>query len=185
MGVALDRIKALKTVIGEAVPKALLLELLTQHSPPIVSDKDFISYFSRLLMLFNRVGARLSTSRLNRETIVFLVLLYAKPPKLAFTYLDVDGAFRAEALLPKGKYRFLKDGLTEILGPDIVFENVRFGKTLWDDYVPVSGMYLVSNEPLEKYKPKFKVEGKRTWFVYEVDGNPIPFNVLHLLSLLS
>jgi len=178
----LDRVKALKTVIGDAVPWSLVLDLLLKRAPPVVSDREFLDYFMRLLMVFD--GCRLNTLLLDPETVSFLVLLYAKPPRLAFVHLDVDGSYRGQLLLSKVRYSFYRDGLSDILGPRIRSESFRLGGRVLGDYVPISGEYLVVEGELEGYEPRHVVLGKRSWYVYEVAGNPIPHNVMYLLSLL-
>lgn len=180
----MDRIKAVKMALGKVVPEALVSKMLIHCSPSVVSDKVFIDHFSKLLMVFDRY--RLSTSILNPKTVLFLVSLYAKPPKLALTYLDIGGRYRVEVVIPpKDKYVFHRDGLSDLLGPYMDYSPCIANKSVRGDYVPISGRYLVIGEDLGDYEPRFTVIGKRSWFVYEVDGNPVPLNVSYLLSLVS
>ena len=176
------RLKALKVSLGEAVPKHLVLELLSHSSPPIVPEREFLSHFSRLLEVFG--NRRLSTALLNPETVCLLVSLYAKPPRLAFVLLDVGRSFKVEVATPKGRYELYRDGLSSLLGPGIRFTPRRLGRNLFGDYVPIAGEHLALCKRLEGYDPKYVAEGRRSWFVYEAQINPVPVNVAHLLQLL-
>jgi len=177
-----ERLKALKVSLGEVVPDAFISDLLSRYSPSVVADDVFINHFSKLLTVFD--GLRLSTSLLNPETISFLVLLYARPPEVAFTYLDIDGSYRAEVVTLKGRYRFFRDRLSVILGPRHTFTPYAVGRTIAGDYIPISGRYLVIGEALSNYKPVFRVVGRRSWFMYDAGVNPVPVNISFLLSLL-
>jgi len=181
-GLGSERLKALKVSLGDMVPEALASELLSRYSPSVVSDVAFISHLTWLLMVFD--GYRLSTSLLNPETVSFIVLLYARPPEVAFIYLDIDGSYKVNVLTPKGRYRFIRDGLTPVLGLRHTFTPEALGSTVPGDYVPVSGKYLVIGELLSDHKPRFRVVGRRSWYVYEVGSNPVPVNISFLLSLL-
>jgi len=184
-----SRVKALKVVFGDAVSGAVVSELASRFSPRVVSDGVFLDHFFNLLCLFGG-KLRLSTRCLNVATVSFLVLLYSKPPKVAFVYLDVGldvdrRRYEARVLTPRGEYRFAGDGLTDLLGPKVSFTSKKLPSVLAGDYVPVSGEYLVIDTRLDGYEPVFVVEGTRKWFVYESSTSPVAANVLFLLSLLS
>lgn len=179
------RVKALKVVFGDTVSGAVVSELVSRFSPPVVSVDEFVEHFSRLLVLFGG-RLRLSTRRLNAATVSFLVLLYSKPPKVAFIYLDVGRrSYEARVLSPRGEYRFARDGVTDLLGPKTFFTPKKLPSVLAGDYVPVSGEYLVIGRQLDGYKPVFVVDGEKKWFVYESSSSPVAVNILLLLSLLS
>jgi len=180
----LGRVKAVKIVLGKVVSGAYVSKLLSEYSPPIVSDKVFMDHFLKLLMVFD--SNRLSTSALNTKTVSFLVSLYVKPPRLALVYLDINGKYRVELVFPpKDKYTFYKDGLSDLLGPYMDYSPCVADKRIRGDYVPISGKYLVIGRELKEYEPRFMVMGKKQWYVYEVDGNPVPLKVSYLLSLVS
>lgn len=176
-----ERVKALKYMMDKAPPPSAVLSYLSRRLPSVVSDDEFVSWFSSAITRFNI--SRLSTEVLNHETVLFLVTLYARPPRLAFVLLR--GGCDGLILMPSRGYRLVFDGVSEVLGPRII--NLRAGvrrNVLAGNYVPISGTYLVVDEDLG-YEPKYRVLGRRSWYVYEVsEASAVVANVVVLLSFL-
>jgi len=150
--------------------------------PHLVSSQTFFKHFTATALHFMKTGLRVNTAKLTRETVLFCILLYLKPPTLALISANIEKRWgEASILFETGVEVLVKiDPLTEIFGPLTSRRARKLEKNISEPRIPISGKYAVLAKPVEATTPKYIVSNK--WYVYTAEVNPIPYNIIELLS---
>jgi len=149
-----------------------------------VSMREFLAQVERVALLLGTVDT--SRTRSLRFKL-FIMALYARPPRLAFVEARLRrGVGRATVLSGGRRYDMVFDGLSHLLGPRTRVSSTWDARVVLGHYVPVSTEYLVTPRPVEGATPEYRVtDGKSgaTWYVYRAAENPVPHNIAAILTL--